>query len=487
MDRWAVDDSDGSQGEREDRAGSVCPADLAFAALDAPEGRRAARPGAGRPRKPSVQLALSRVFDGPEQSGGQPGMAVAPPGTLADRRAPPGLGPGDADAPLVGAGRSGGSHPPSATEQKLRMIFDAVDPQQPASSRSFFSSTRGISTNLGIDDRRLTESLCVLAEASVRGERDAALALFQVVRSLASQGRIIPIHFAFGRKYDETPLKLRVSWESFGGKRETDDEPAAKLLLVERRFSMVLAEKIEQAEMSDDDFAKAQGQKALLIRGRLSTVLRVFANMTAASLKHALQHALLPFSPGQVFRQEDTIITTDEHASNKKAELYIQEDARAVNEKASFLHVICDVHKCSGVAKKTLALDPDLITKCIQVALFLRQSGAMSRFRRSFVAVLVGSLKVVRGNAGIEASDHREAVINTFLAGTSPKTASFRVAVGSLLNGDWRSGEIRHYCNGCCSSRGATEKALRDFVVPGFVGRKIKVFPRGNWCGADMC
>ena len=83
----------------------------------------------------------------------------------------------------------------------------------------------------------VARDLCALASAASVTEFDAFFSLLVLVRSWKTQGRVTPMGMFFWRKYDETPMKLRLRWCSDDN---PEFEPQAKLVVVERAFGILL-------------------------------------------------------------------------------------------------------------------------------------------------------------------------------------------------------------------------------------------------------
>ena len=107
-------------------------------------------------------------------------------------------------------------------------------------------------------------------------------------------------------------------------------------------------------------------------------------------------------------------MTTDECSANMLAERLL-----AFGETPFLpgrtLHVLCDVHKTSAVAKRTLNLREDLITGCLKVALTARATGTMHQLRKAFRRVLQQLLVVLPDESSLPAKRYRQFILDTFL------------------------------------------------------------------------
>jgi hypothetical protein len=206
----------------------------------------------------------------------------------------------------------------SRVQQRLASLLEVVGPTAPSSLLSVASLSRA----LEVVPRTIARDLMTLAALVDKGQDDAMSALMHHISSLAAQGRIVPVVLQLWRKYDETPFKLRVRWQSG---EQTDTEVRAKLVAIERAVGMVLAlpqpqlgEDEGEDERRADDWMQLNG--VLHIRCSMTTRLRVLSSMTAAALCELIRDSFaLPSRFKPVFEQVDNIVVTDEHASNMQA------------------------------------------------------------------------------------------------------------------------------------------------------------------------
>eukprot|EP00974_Lingulodinium_polyedra_P121673 11179886-Lingulodinium_polyedra.AAC.1 len=104
----------------------------------------------------------------------------------------------------------------------------------------------------------------------------------------------------------------------------------------------------------------------------------------------------------------------------------------------------------------------------------------MAKLRRAIWDLLQGTRRVIGSGAGLACERYRQAVIRTFLTKRNPSTLSLAKGLTVLLNGDYTSTDIIHYCNSCCSSRDSMLQGLRKYVLRGLCGRAVRLFPRSN-------
>ena len=85
----------------------------------------------------------------------------------------------------------------------------AIDPR-----RLGMCSATTLGRAVGLDTRRVTDHLVVMADTAICSVRDAIQCLMQ--RLAGMQDRIRLVSFLNWRRYDETPLKLAVRWPEWG-------------------------------------------------------------------------------------------------------------------------------------------------------------------------------------------------------------------------------------------------------------------------------
>ena len=120
----------------------------------------------------------------------------------------------------------------------------------------------------------------------------------------------------------------------------------------------------------------------------------------------------------------------------------------------------------------------------IQIGKLLEGSAAFSSLRVAVHEIMATSLiRQVGGSAGADAERHRNFVKSTFLS--SPEDGPLRSAL-VIFNGEWRSGELLHFCPGphCCPNRDRTLK-VANYVLLQLFRRTWRLFPRNNWIGCE--
>jgi hypothetical protein len=278
---------------------------------------------------------------------------------------------------------------------------------------------------------------------------------------------IRPVLVVKGRKYDETPLPLRYSWDHDLSDNEdkADELQVAKLLVVERSWAILCQ--------------RADGRYGVL-RSDSSPVTSAIESCTAESIRLQINDAskttadeLFKLSPRRV-----CIACTDAHPSNILAEYWLQQDTGWAS-----LHLLDVAHKCAAIATKGLELQPQFATGAIRYALALHAPGARKSQRLAFKTILQ-NISIRRGHPPAEADRFRQYTLATFCSGKSKWATMQRKVASELANGDWRNADvIEHYCNGCCTSPRETVWKMQRFMRKAHLGNAVQVFSRKNFTG----
>ena len=147
-------------------------------------------------------------------------------------------------------------------------------------------------------------------------------------------------------------------------------------------------------------------QQHIFIRAKFSTQLRILSSMTAEALAKAIDDAFdaMPFRFIEAFEHVGELSCTDAHISNLCAERARQHN---MGDATDCLHTLCDVHKCSAMAKRSLglgAVDKRIVGSRIALPIAMRSSSSWQRLRKALLAILhENTVRKVGGHAGIDA------------------------------------------------------------------------------------
>lgn len=287
-----------------------------------------------------------------------------------------------------------------------------------------------------------------------------------------------PLLFVRWRKYDETPLRLKVGVRARpDGPRDIAEQTIGpqKLLVTEAGWAMCLRK-------------TAHGASSIVtITGSQPTILQVLENSTADSLRHALKQLEMPYDGevGAAFFRCVDVSMTDECAANLRCER--SRLAEQVGGPKPLLHIVCDAHKIAAVHAYTFSLIKPWDSRLVRFALSVDGMGLQS-LRRELRLVLQEQLAVMyAARPPADATVHRRGIFDLFCGKQTPRETFRRSILESLFNGDIRKvGAVAHYENGCCRSRAHTLSLMVDVGVRCLLPKRFPIMSRSNWTGADL-
>jgi hypothetical protein len=272
---------------------------------------------------------------------------------------------------------------------------------------------------------------------------------------------------------------LRYAWadsdDSEGDAAE--EEQKAKLMVVERAWTHVYA-------LGDNDDAPI-----VIVRANQVPRTAAIEDCKAQTVRVVIEDLSQPrpMRPDNgAFLRVVAVSTTDEHATNSLVERWIAQD-----HETNVLHIPDAVHKVSAVAKKTLALKPEVVSQTIQYGLAISCAGGKASMRRSLKRIIrrEGMVKVRYEPLDRESMEYRARVLNVFCSdGETGKRSGLVYSIAKhLINGDWRNrSAIEHICHpGCCMNIAHTKRKMCRFLPKAFVTHFLKPFPRDNFTGSD--
>ena len=321
------------------------------------------------------------------------------------------------------------------------------------------------------DRRRVAEAVESLAAALECEQMRAIRAAIDYLTALSRSGDLKLLGIVSWRKYDETKLKVRVAWKK---RAIAELEPGAKTFVLERGVTLL-------AEVHREGIV----DKFVCLRFPLTTAVRVAENMSTASTL-ALIQACLPKVDISAFPVHVEAICTDQHASNMSAERLRHSHLSSAAPPQMSLHLVCDVHKVSALAKTTYGLTKPFLSRLLQLGLWFQAPNTMPLLREAVKGIVTeNAQRVLEGHAGVPAALHRKAVHEAFLSETSAKALAIKHACSSLLNGDYSSTTIRHYCSGCCIDELDAAQKIWHLIFRPLLSRRFRIFPKSNFLGHD--
>jgi hypothetical protein len=208
------------------------------------------------------------------------------------------------------------------------------------------------------------------------------------------------------------------------------------------------------------------------------------ADVTRACLKDAWAIAGLEQLMGK-FAQKVFVNTCDRASSNLK---FLASARRDADEKSCQLFFPCVIHRISTVIVQQFGLMATDISRMIAVALAQRPVGAFDLLRECISLCLRTGLKRIPV-ATLPTESSRARLFRTSMLeefwGQSSEDRLHRERIADLLNGDWESAEVRHFCPaGHCDNLSDCERKL-DELAKVLLPRLTHIFPRHRWVGSD--
>jgi hypothetical protein len=411
---------------------------------------------------------------------------VEPPALVEELRQPrgrprkrPAAAPARAVCPARGQLQLAVAVPFSPAQKLAQSLF-----QEPDRHDSVLMSHSSLAEQCGIQPSKIFDELCGLAHSAFNCMNAYLTASLDKLVAVVSAPRGVDgvkfqgLLFVRWRKYDETPMRMKVKHAS-SGPEEVVDPPVAsegpqKILVTEAGWCANIRKFTSDAA------------SILTVSGDQPTVLQSVESNKAECLSEALKRQLdLPCDHRvqSSFLRTVEVAMTDEHAANMRCERARHAEA---SPQHSHLHLVCDAHKIFAVTTSTFSLLKPWDSRMIRLALSVDGMGMIS-LRSELKKVLSEQLVVMHSShPSAAATVPRKAVYDMFMRSSSPKDRFRRSVVESLFNGDIRiCGVVQHYENGCCKSRQHTLDQMMRVGVSALLPRRFQVLARSNWTGTE--
>ena len=332
--------------------------------------------------------------------------------------------------------------------------------------------------------KEFNRHLCRAAAACVEGGGLLWGHMLSTVDSMVAAGWT-PVLFLKKRRYDETPLRVKLHC--------SDVDPLAPGF--EKAVTKVL-----QTQFSLAFLMKSPAGRYQVVHGAVPTYLQGMDRNTSECIM-ACELDLEDLAPelkraSRMFAVRIQHAVTDRYSANIKAELAMNAD-----DKDGWIlsHMFCKSHMIAQVLTKCTALLDSDISGVIALALAMQHAGSVQQLRKALNSIWSDRLLVKPGPAPQFPKRHRREVHDMFLsvlpegaaagdkryAAANTKRKQQRMILEHYLNGELRSPEICHY-----TTTGKTRaQILREFevwVTPALVPGRCEVFPRSRWVGADL-
>ena len=278
------------------------------------------------------------------------------------------------------------------------------------------------------------------AELCFRGQQHLLESVIKWVSSL--QGHVVPVCYIQHETLDETPLRVRVSYqqEDTGGVAQI-----AKIYVAESQWCMLVK-----------DTVPGEGDEYCLLHGRFSPRV-VSANCSTSSAIAAVmqQTPRATVKAEEVFGRRVRILEQDEGAANPKAARMF---ASTLQREWSEFTWYCTGHKAHTVSEKVMLLAKPALTGTVNTLLAMQTSQQLGRLELVVDRLVKERLIMSTGKILSEqAVVFRKNILEQFLCdGKSGRKRASMIVLAGLLNGDWRRDDVlEHICSSseCCRSR----------------------------------
>ena len=299
--------------------------------------------------------------------------------------------------------------------------------------------------------------------AFLQGMRDGAL--------------LEPVCYVWKHKYDETPLQMKASFSNAVALQ------TVKLHVVEGSWGCLLRKPHQRhdpdggREDSADDF--------VFLEGHFAPQCRIVDSGTAAGIASIVDSCMSPHARvRQLTPQAVRLVESDALPANGKAERLVQRLQKWQGWQHLTSH--CMAHRVHQAFTRALHFHKALASGLKQAALLLTHTpGNLPRAKILLQELIAEKFVYVRGrqrglaDLDAAATQHKQRCITVF----APAAARpFLFFVGAfVLNGDWTSGRVTHFCHGCCADRQGALRKAQEACNKIFSLVPPKVLSKSNW------
>ena len=299
----------------------------------------------------------------------------------------------------------------------------------------------------------------------------------QHVSDLLQSGLWSGIVLGKSRRYDETPLKVRLrDSHKVGGAGGT-----------------AFATKIMQTQMKVFCLLKRESDGSFLhFEGRVPTQLQAMESSAAPIVMSSQQATENTIGNLQTlsaqFKLNVTLVCTDRHASNACAEHLLHEQQKAFVKS----HTFCAVHCASTCLKAATSLVEGHISGLIAVAQCMQVAGATECLRADLREIVAARLQVRWQEPQCE--QHRNFVYNMCLGPVTTKRSGKqrlhllhkqRYILNALFNGDIQQDDVVIHCCTRDRTKEAVLQDMFDFGVPALLPHVCPTINRGSFLGHE--
>ena len=313
------------------------------------------------------------------------------------------------------------------------------------------------------------------------------------LEELMNTGSWKGLFFLVSRRYDETPLHLRVA---------AQEEPSSDRATRAKPTKQVA--KVMQSEMYLSALLQnAATQRCVEIKGKVPCHLQVLQTTRAQQIATCQQNMLklVPNldSVSRQFAGRYMNVATDRYSANLAAEV----DLKVKNQPFGLVHTTCNVHKISSAEKSMSDVLKGHLSGMVSLSLCMSSPGALKELRQCLFEIFKEDLRLKVANPSCEAyrcgiydlflpvSDSSDTHVSEDSAGrkSSKQTSCARrqqrrAILDHYLYGDINSTIITHHCQGL-RDREVVLDEFKHYVVPALVPNTLPVLNRAKWLGCE--
>ena len=313
------------------------------------------------------------------------------------------------------------------------------------------------------------------------GSKDCQVAvvhqIFQYIQTMQAAGSFEPILFVQQIHFDESPLKLKVSFSDDAGA----DLQIGKVVAVQVKWIFLVGDLRALDDHEHVDAAPCL-RDHLLLTGTMSSQVRACDKGTGEALACVLRSCMLQHGAQAGFKTSLLLYEADSLGANDRCINLL----RGEYPSSVILRLRCLCHRVHTSAQRTFSMWPLMLQGVSRTLLvLLQQPGVFAAFRKALVNLVQARCRRVDMNMDIDlpeiAQSHRENCMRYFSPSSRRGRAVVRSLSMDLFNGDWREKEVMHRCRGCCSSLVATQNKMKAWICKLLKTLGRRLLNRGNW------
>lgn len=350
--------------------------------------------------------------------------------------------------------------------------------------------------------------------------------LLAYVQGLLDSGKWVGLMFALKRRYDETPMQLRVADPTDGANGpgssksvvgSSDSLVSSPTLPIEVPTSMTepskrarasRAAKIMQTEFHCSMLVQhVESKQCVQIGGKIPTWLQCLQTTKAQQISKCQQNVMDILKNleevSSSFQSRRQFVTTDRYSANLAAERDLQAKFSRNNPSKPFIftHSTCNVHKVSGAGKSMSQILAGHVGGMVSVSLSMRSCGSLRELRQCLQTIFRESLVLKVGEP--RGQKHRQAIYDLFLPVTSDSCTQVgqhassnsvnnyaissekrRLILDYYLNGEIEKPEIVHYST-LPKDRETVLSEIQQILIPALLPAACPVLNRSKWLGCE--